>query len=99
MKSDTTGRLGSALRVLRVRALDVVVGVDRRQVDLGVRDLGIDAGERAARRLGAGLGEHPVGRERTLGSEKGVDVDGAVAEQVALGDRLDDLGRARALYP
>ena len=89
----------SAFRILRVGALDVIVGVDRRQVDLGVRDVGIDARQRAPRGLGTGLREHAVRRERALGGEEGVDVDGAVAEQVALGHRLDDVARACALDP
>ena len=40
-------------------------------------------------------GNHAVGRERALGGEERVDVDGAVAEQVVLGHRLDDVARRR----
>ena len=45
-----------------------------------------------------GLGEHAVGRERALGGEEGVDVDRAVAEQVVLGHRLDDVARRRRAW-
>src|SRR5512143_3172107 len=53
-------RFASPVRVLRVGLLGELVRVDGRQVELGTGDLGVDAGQRAIRRVGALVGARAV---------------------------------------